>query len=262
MSGTMRAEGLLAAPIAHRGLHTDDVPENSLLSFSRAAERRLGVELDVRLSADGVPVVHHDASLQRMCGVPDVVAHLPAATLTRLSLNRTHERLPTLAAALHVIDGQVPLLVDAKTGWSRSARRRLVDALAILLRSYRGPVAVVGFDPFTLSGLADRAPRLLRGQSAGVDPSLIASRWWYRVACHPSDALWSMRLSNPHFVCFNVDRMPSSTVARVRAARPVVAWTVRTRAAYERARAHADGIIVEGQAVDLVPVDATGTHRG
>lgn len=251
----MSTDGLLVAPFAHRGLHTCGVPENSLLAVAHAVDRGLGVEIDVRLSADGVPVVHHDASLHRMCGVPHLVADLSAATLTRLSLNDAPERLPTLAAALHVIGGRVPVLVDAKTGWSWSARRLLTDALAVLLRSYRGPVAVVGFDPFVLNGLAERAPGVLRGQSAGVDPTLIGRRWWMRMACHPTDALWSVRISNPHFVCFNVDRLPSNAVARSRIVRPVVAWTVRTSAAYAAARACADGVIVEGDAVDLALSD-------
>lgn len=256
------ADELLAAPIAHRGLHSPGIPENSLAAMAAAVDLGLGVELDVRLSADGVPIVHHDASLRRTCAVDNLVVELPAGRLTRLRLGLTQERVPTLAAALHVIGGEVPVLIDLKTGWSWTERRRLVDALAILLRVYRGPAAVVGFDPWVLGAMAERVPTLLRGQTAGVDAAWVGGRWWRRALCHPSDALWSMRISRPHFICFNVDRLPTKAATRVRAARPVVAWTARTPAAYRRARRHADGVVVEGAAMGVALAEVTAEGEG
>ena len=55
---------------AHRGLHNKgDAPENSLRAFERAVQAGYGVELDVQLSRDGIPVVFHDDTLNRVCGV-------------------------------------------------------------------------------------------------------------------------------------------------------------------------------------------------
>src|SRR5699024_6001791 len=73
-SGAMTVSLSLPRVIGHRGaaLHA---PENSLAGFDTAAE--LGarwVEFDVMLSADGVPVVHHDHTLERTAGRPDAVA--------------------------------------------------------------------------------------------------------------------------------------------------------------------------------------------
>jgi glycerophosphoryl diester phosphodiesterase len=53
---------------AHRGLWDTAKPENSLTAFDAARAAGIGVELDVRLTADDVPVVFHDAGLERMCG--------------------------------------------------------------------------------------------------------------------------------------------------------------------------------------------------
>ena len=55
---------------AHRGMYDNlrDMPENSLLAFERACTHKLGIELDVRLSKDGVLVVFHDDTLERACG--------------------------------------------------------------------------------------------------------------------------------------------------------------------------------------------------
>ena len=62
---------------AHRGLHdnTGDAPENSLAAFRRAVEAGFGMELDVQVSSDGVPVIFHDFSLERICGVAGKVVN-------------------------------------------------------------------------------------------------------------------------------------------------------------------------------------------
>ena len=61
---------LRAVQYAHRGLHDNrsDAPENSLKAFRLAVERGFGIELDVQLSKDKVPVVFHDDSRLRVCG--------------------------------------------------------------------------------------------------------------------------------------------------------------------------------------------------
>ena len=54
---------------AHSGLfdNDSDAPENSLAAFQKAVDAGYGIELDVQLSKDGIPVVFHDKTLKRMC---------------------------------------------------------------------------------------------------------------------------------------------------------------------------------------------------
>jgi glycerophosphoryl diester phosphodiesterase len=60
--------------IAHRGWPRRH-PENSLPGIEAALMAGAGyVEVDVQLSADRVPVLFHDAGLERLCGVPGPVA--------------------------------------------------------------------------------------------------------------------------------------------------------------------------------------------
>ena len=56
---------------AHRGLHDNetDAPENSLKAFKKAVDGNFGIELDIQLTKDGIPVVFHDYSLKRIFGV-------------------------------------------------------------------------------------------------------------------------------------------------------------------------------------------------
>ena len=72
--------------IAHRGA-SHHAPENTLEAFRLALEQGAnGVELDVRLRADGVVVVHHDADLTRTAGRQQRVASLTADELGRVEI--------------------------------------------------------------------------------------------------------------------------------------------------------------------------------
>ena len=89
---------------AHRGLfNDDDRPENSLAAFRAAAECGYGAELDVRLTADGIPVISHDSDLSRMTGEEALVEELDFPQLQQLRLNGTAERIPRLTEALDVL---------------------------------------------------------------------------------------------------------------------------------------------------------------
>ena len=67
--------------IGHRGAAAY-APENTLASFQEARRRgATWVEIDVKLTADGVPIVMHDESLKRTMGVDRLVAETPRADL-------------------------------------------------------------------------------------------------------------------------------------------------------------------------------------
>ena len=87
---------------AHRGWHVGDLAgcENTLAAFHRAVEEGFGyLELDVHASADGVPVVHHDATLDRTTDGAGLIADLPAAALTQARVNG-REPIPLLEQVL------------------------------------------------------------------------------------------------------------------------------------------------------------------
>ena len=61
---------------AHRGLHGDGVPENSMAAFKAALEGGYGIELDIHLMKDGKLAVIHDASLKRTAGADITIEEL------------------------------------------------------------------------------------------------------------------------------------------------------------------------------------------
>ena len=80
--------------LAHRG-DWRHAPENSIAAFEAALAIPAcdGLEFDVRRSADGIPILCHDATLERTHGRPDRVDTLSALALEALGI-------PTLAEVL------------------------------------------------------------------------------------------------------------------------------------------------------------------
>jgi glycerophosphoryl diester phosphodiesterase len=115
----------LAHPvIAHRGA-SGQFPENTLLAFRHALEHGAdAIELDVRLTADGTPVVIHDATVDRTTGGSGAVEAMPLEAVLDLDAG-FGETVPTLEAALEATEG-VPLIVEIKVP---TAGHAVVDAL-------------------------------------------------------------------------------------------------------------------------------------
>ena len=88
-------EGYHYAP---RGYHDGNVavPENSLSSFQAAIDAGYGIELDVQLSSDKVPMVFHDADLMRICGREGKIWDYTCQELQEMKLFSTEETIPTL----------------------------------------------------------------------------------------------------------------------------------------------------------------------
>ena len=160
-----RADGspFLGTFFAHRGLHDNNhqIPENSLAAFQRAVDAGYGIELDVQLSADQIPVVFHDATLGRMCGIDRRVNELTFAELRQLSLVNTKEQIPSFQEALALVNGKVPLLVELKMEHLDFDIPRKADAL---LSEYSGDYCIESFHPAALYWYRKNRPQIFRGQ--------------------------------------------------------------------------------------------------
>ena len=100
--------------IAHRGLHNDKFPENSLSAFENAVKNGFAIENDIHLLADGNVVVFHDDNLKRMCGDDKKINELTLEEVKQYRLKGSDEQIPTLKECLDLVDGKVPLLIEFK----------------------------------------------------------------------------------------------------------------------------------------------------
>ena len=145
---------------AHRGLHSSDIPENSMGAFSAAIDRGFGIELDVRLSRDGELVVFHDDTLLRVCSDGRRVRDVDLEELKTIALLGTEETVPSFAEVLELVGGRVPLLVEIKEDQGDSEVSRLACKM---LAEYKGDYIVESFNPFSLKVVRELLPDVPRG---------------------------------------------------------------------------------------------------
>lgn len=149
---------------AHRGLHNskDHIPENSLLAFQKAMDMGYGISMDVRITKEGVPVVFRDSRLHRMCQEAGTVETSTLEMLQQMRLEGTEEEIPTLEAALALVDGQVPVLLNLHVDSGNF--EELCSAVCDVLDGYDGVFAVEAFDVRVLKWFKEQRNNFIRGQ--------------------------------------------------------------------------------------------------
>ena len=227
---------------AHRGLHTDACAENSLSAFKEAVKAGYAIELDVRLSQDGVLVVFHDDTLDRMTDEAGRVDTKTASELSKIKLGKTEDTIPTFAEVLSLVDGRVPLLVEIKEdAGSLAVTEKCVEAL----RSYKGDFIIESFNPLALARVKELMPEALRGI---LSESFLKEKE-YRTPTHFLLSILALNfLCRPDFIAFNHKHYKNIALRLARGLFrvPTLAWTTRSEKEEIDAKEHGfDGVIFE-----------------
>jgi glycerophosphoryl diester phosphodiesterase len=236
-----RVGWLASVTYAHRGLHGGGIVENSPSAFAAAIARGMGIECDVQRSRDGQAMVFHDWELDRLTGERGPVKARDSAELARIALTGSDDAIPTLPQLLTQAAGRVPLLIEIKS--KRGVRYApLCLAVRRALEGYRGPVAVMSFDPRVVRWFRLHAPHLARGLVVTEEGGRTLTGRWRR---HVS--LWQAK---PEFLAYDIRDLPGRFASSQRArGLPLLTWTVRSEELRRRAESHADAAIVEGAGV-------------
>jgi glycerophosphoryl diester phosphodiesterase len=158
--------------IGHRGA-AHSAPENTLAGLRRAKE--LGcrwVEFDVRLTADGVPILLHDDRLERTTNRNGEAAALPFAEIRDCDAGRWFgpayigERVPTLkeaVAELGALGLGANVELKATRRWAAATGRAAAELLTELWPTRLPAVLVSSFLDTALAAVREAAPQLARG---------------------------------------------------------------------------------------------------
>jgi glycerophosphoryl diester phosphodiesterase len=211
--------------VGHRGA-SGHAPENTLPSFELAAASGAeALELDVRLTADGVAVVIHDPSLDRTTDRGGVVAALPYAAIREADAGARFSPdggrtfpfggrgvyVPTLEEVLTAVP-DLPLVIEIKTARAQDEAMRILDR-----RGCRDRAIVSSFDPAAV--MRFRAGGWMTGAASGEAA-------WLKFAPRAPPTLAYRAL----FVPVTWRGVPVPTAGFVRRARrygvPVHVWTV------------------------------------
>ena len=166
----------MAAPpqvFAHRGCRLA-CPENTLAAFDRAVDIGAhGLELDVRLTLDGVPVILHDPTLDRTTDGAGPVAEMSWEAVCQLDAGRWHgegfsgERVPSLEQTLTAVEGLARLNVHLKP---EDDPERLVGAVVRVLREHNARESADLSAPLEMLQIARGLEPRLRGCYLGAPP--------------------------------------------------------------------------------------------
>ena len=150
---------------AHRGLWNEEFPENSIPAFDAAVKNGFGIECDVQLTKDGKPIIFHDDTLTRMCGLEKRVCELTLDEIKELKLADSEYGIPTFEEFLECVGGKVPLLIELKGVTFDTA---LCDTVSPILDKYEGEFVIESFNPILLGQMKDIRPDFIRGQLVTV----------------------------------------------------------------------------------------------
>ncbi len=219
---------------AHRGLHGNGVPENSMAAFRGAKAAGYGIELDIHLLADGNLAVIHDAALKRTTGKDGRIEELTAGQLADLYLEGTQETVPQLCDVFKLIDGEVPLVLELKAEGDNYPK--LCQAVCDALENYHGVYCLESFDPRCIMWLEKNRPDLIRGQLAENYFATPSSKlpWYLKLVL---SANMMNFLTRPDFVAYRYrDRKTlGNWLCRKFWGAQGVTWTLKNKQEYDTA---------------------------
>lgn len=245
---------------AHRGLHNmnpsfpmfkssdiparENLPENSYAAIKRAADLGYGIEFDVHLTKDNIPVVFHDDTLNRMCDVKGNLRDYTFEELQQFRLLGTDERIPAFVDVLKMVGGRVPLIIEYKV--ERNANR-LCSICDSILSNYKGLYCIESFHPLAVHWYKTHRPNIVRGQLS-EDFTKQKFNLPYFLLSH----LIGNCYASPDFIAYNCKHKNelSRNICRKLYKSLSVAWTVRSQEELDNISSSFDLFIFEG----FVPV--------
>lgn len=243
MTGKPDASHLMGVHYAHRGLHDNkgNAPENSMAAIRNAVENGYGIEFDVQLTRDRIPVVFHDESLRRVCGVEGQVRDYTYEELQAFPLLHSSERIPLFADVLKAVDGRVPLIIEIKIHENPDEVCARADEL---IAAYKGPYCIESFDPRAVAWYKKHRPQVIRGQLSAAFSTPERREPLSLMLVH---YLLTNVITRPDFIAY--DHHHKANLSRVLCRKLFgalsVAWTLKSQAELDAAKEDFDLFIFE-----------------
>lgn len=238
---------LTSTLIAHRGLHSATVPENSMAAFEAAVDKGYIIELDAQLTKDNQVVVLHDNDLNRMLGVDKKITEVTYEELQDYTLIGSDQKVPLLRDVLTLIADQVPVLVEVKNDLKFGL---LEGAMNAVLKTYTGRFAVIAFNPYSLEWFKKNAPSMIRGQVSGHFKLSAEAKAkgekplvWYKKFML-SNLLMNFT-SKPNFIVYEIEDTSIFRILSIKLLNvPLLGYAIDNQEEYDQAKQHFDNVMV------------------
>lgn len=242
---------LKKVPIAHRGYHNAEIPENSLLSAQAAIERGYAIELDICSTKDEQVIVFHDVYAKRCLGLEGRMSQYTYDDIKDIDyLGHKGVHVSLFKDFLQFVNGRAPLLIELKPSFGF---KNFVKDVVDILREYEGEFVIQSFSPFTLMEIKKYAPEFIRGQLVTKDLSEMPYDnlhdrinyfivWLFGF----TSLAW---ISQPDF--FNIDIRCYSKYQKRYAIRNVMSFVITNEQEYNLAMRCTDNVVFENMDIDL-----------
>lgn len=235
----MRSRWFCKYKLAHRGLHNEIFPENSLGAFENACTYGFAIELDVRLTSDGTPIIFHDPNTLRMCGVDKNINEISKDELDNYKLNNSKYSIPTLREVLDLVAGRTPIMIEIKPV---AKKDKIEEKVYTLIKDYHGDIAVKSFNPLSMIWFKKHAPNILRGMLSTYNLDEVPNLpYLYKQIIKK---LYLFNFIKPDFISYDHNNLPNKYVTKRKV--PVLAWTITSKDTEDKIMQCADNIIFEG----------------
>ena len=218
----------------------EKLPENSYAAIKRAADLGYGIEFDVHLTKDDIPVVFHDDTLNRICGVKGNLKDYTYEELQQFRLLGTDERIPAFTDILNMVDGRVPLIIEYKVEKNADKLCRICNSI---LADYKGLYCIESFHPLAVRWYKIHRPNIVRGQLS-EDFTKQKLNIPYFLLSH----LIGNCYASPDFIAYNCKHKNelSRNICRKLYKSLSIAWTVRSQEELDKVSRSFDLFIFEG----------------
>ena len=219
---------------------TGNFPENSYAAIKRAADLGYGIEFDVHLTKDNIPVVFHDDTLNRICGIKGNLKDYTFEELQQFRLLGTDERIPAFADILKMVDGRVPLIIEYKVEKNAEKLCSICDSI---LAGYKGLYCIESFHPLAVRWYKTHRPNIVRGQL-----SEDFTKQKFNIPYFLLSHLIGNCYASPDFIAYNCKHKNelSRNICRKLYKSLSVAWTVRSQEELEKVSRSFELFIFEG----------------
>jgi len=228
--------------IAHRGLHNidKDIPENTILAFEKAIERKIAIEMDIHLLKDNNIVVFHDDTLNRACGINEEIKDLTLSDIKKVRLFNTEHKIPTLIDALDYIDSRVPVIIEVKT----DVKAKIICPILLeILNVYKGKIAIKSFNPSICIWFKNNAPQYIRGML--VTDFKSQKKFNYIIRFLISNIVF-MPICEPDFLSINKTMLKTKKIKLLRNKKYLIlGWTFRSNFEFLKYENYCDSYICE-----------------
>lgn len=248
----MGFQWLFDRPIAHRGLHDAQIPENSLPAYEKACELSYNIEIDTHLTKDGHVVVHHDDSLKRVCGYDKLIRDCTLDEIKAQKLSGTEHSVPTLKEVLDCVGGRTGILCEIKG--INPFDKRIAKATLKTIKGYEGPIALQSFN-FGAVKYCKKHCDLPTGELctwSSLDGK--KDRW---APVNFMGKMWVCKFTKPDFISYNVNACsralsPNKYMDKWSKKLPVLFWTIDSQTKLEDCKQYANNIIFEYLPLDVI----------